>query len=181
MRAGGGKQKGAQFERDVCGFLSEWVTAGKRDDIFWRSAMSGGRATVRHAKGKTTASQAGDISAVSHEGHAFLRRFIVECKFVRDLSIQSALLKRAGLLYQYWQTLEKEAAKHNRRPLLIAKENGSDKLAFLRTADRHHFLDEKARGLALFTTKQLGVTNTHVSCYKLSTLLSFNYPKRMFR
>jgi len=46
MRKGGGKAKGASFERDICRRLSLWVSAGKQEDVFWRSAMSGGRSTV---------------------------------------------------------------------------------------------------------------------------------------
>jgi hypothetical protein len=51
MRKGGGKQKGSQFERDVCRELSLWVSHGKQEDVYWRSAMSGGRSTVAALKG----------------------------------------------------------------------------------------------------------------------------------
>src|SRR5215216_6431446 len=40
--------KGPQWEREVCRALSLWVTNGERVDVFWRSAMSGGRATVHN-------------------------------------------------------------------------------------------------------------------------------------
>ena len=47
MRKGGGKEKGSSFERLVCKRMSMWLSKGERDDLFWRSAMSGGRATVQ--------------------------------------------------------------------------------------------------------------------------------------
>ncbi|MBM3120244.1 MAG: hypothetical protein FJ006_12010, partial [Chloroflexi bacterium] len=55
--------KGASFERDISRQLSLWWTHGERDDVFWRSSMSGGRATVRAKKGQKTAYQNGDITA----------------------------------------------------------------------------------------------------------------------
>ena len=36
--------KGSEFEREMCKCLSLWWTDSKRDDVFWRSAQSGGRA-----------------------------------------------------------------------------------------------------------------------------------------
>ena len=50
-KPGYGKQKGGEYERTVCKKLSLWVSNGTRDDIFWRSAMSGGRATLQRKKG----------------------------------------------------------------------------------------------------------------------------------
>lgn len=70
--------KGSQFERDVCKRLSEWW-AGKDADIFWRTAMSGGRATVRVRKGHATA-HAGDICAVDNRGRGFTKKITVELK-----------------------------------------------------------------------------------------------------
>jgi hypothetical protein len=131
MRAGGGKQKGAAFERLVCEKLSLWVTDGKSDCAFWRSAMSGGRATVRHAKGKKTQSQSGDISAVAPEGHALVNYFSIECKFVKDLNLQAALMKGKGPLVEYWKQVSRDAAKAGKRPLLIAKQNNCPVVVFM--------------------------------------------------
>jgi hypothetical protein len=55
--------KGPQFEREMAGALSRWWTAGERDDLAWRTAGSGARATTRAKKGKTTANAAGDLAA----------------------------------------------------------------------------------------------------------------------
>lgn len=52
--------KGSQFERDVCYALSDWWESG-RQDLFWRTATSGGRAKRRGRQGKTTSGHYGDI------------------------------------------------------------------------------------------------------------------------
>lgn len=118
MRKGGGKGKGSGFEREICTKLSLWLTKGASVDCFWRSAMSGGRATVN----KGAVRQAGDITAVAPEGHVLTDQVYVECKFYKDLSID-CLVKGKGTLIDIWQTTEKEAAKYNRIPALIFKQN----------------------------------------------------------
>lgn len=123
MKQGGGKAKGSQFERDVCKALSLWVTGGLKKDCFWRSAMSGGRATVARAKGDLVR-QAGDITAVGVEGHVLTDYWYIECKHYRDLNLTSFFLEARGALYGFWVHAANEALKYNRRPMLIAKENG---------------------------------------------------------
>ncbi len=122
MRPGGGKQKGAAFEREVCKALSLWISARKKEDIFWRSAMSGGRATVARQRGRNADSALGDISAVDALGAALLSKFLTECKFYGDLSI-IGLFTRSGKLYDFWTILKREASLVNREPFLIAKQN----------------------------------------------------------
>lgn len=124
MKNGGGKQKGASFERLVCKHLSLWITKGAKQDVFWRSAMSGGRSTVLNRKGVAAAAQSGDISAVAPEGHKFISSFFVECKFYRDLSLLSFMFGHArGKLHEFWRVAQQEAAKHKKAPMLIAKQN----------------------------------------------------------
>lgn len=122
MRKGGGKSKGSQFEREVCRILSLWVTNGNRADVFWRSAMSGGRATVGRKKGQDIR-QAGDMTATAPEGNAFVEMWLVECKFVQDLELVSFLLNNTGKLATYWKKCKAEARAHQRRPMLICKQN----------------------------------------------------------
>ena len=138
MKAGGGKQKGAQFERDVCVKLSLWVTGGEKRDCFWRSAMSGGRATISGRKGIDLSRQAGDISAIAPEGHSFTNLFYIEAKFYKSLEIPGFVYGSGGVLSQFWETCKKEAKKHKRQPMLIAKENGRPPLVIVRprTLDR---------------------------------------------
>jgi hypothetical protein len=122
MRKGGGKQKGAQFERDVCRELSLWVSHGKQEDVYWRSAMSGGRSTVAALKGKRLAAQSGDLSCVHEVGYAFASKFIVECKFYADLNFLG-LLTGKGKLMEFWGELLVQAAAYSKLPMLIAKQN----------------------------------------------------------
>ena len=122
MRKGGGKAKGAQFERDCCRMLSLWVSNGEQEDCFWRSAMSGGRSTVAFAKGKRLTAQAGDITCTSPTGMPFAKRFLAECKFYRDLDFLAAI-DRKGRFAKFWRTISNEAVAHNRHPMLFAKQN----------------------------------------------------------
>lgn len=72
--------KGSAFERDLCRRLSLWWTGGERDDVFWRTAGSGGRATNRRRRGRSTANSEGDICALDPVGADLLRVFAIECK-----------------------------------------------------------------------------------------------------
>lgn len=60
--------KGSAFEREICKRLSMWWSDQERDDIFWRTQASGGRATIRFRRGKGTHGQFGDIQAVDPIG-----------------------------------------------------------------------------------------------------------------
>jgi hypothetical protein len=75
-----GKAKGGAFERDICKRLSLWWTDDERDDVFWRTASSGGRATQRKKKGKDTFGQAGDVQATDPIGQPLINLFTIEIK-----------------------------------------------------------------------------------------------------
>src|ERR1700677_4372549 len=122
MRSGGGKSKGSGWERELCTKLSLWITHGKKDDCFWRSAMSGGRATVHKKKGKDIR-QSGDICSVSPEGHALTDVFFIEAKFYRNLQIDKFILERKGILAKFWLQACKQAHDHKLEPMLIARQN----------------------------------------------------------
>lgn len=123
MRRGGGKQKGSGFERLVCKALSLWITQGRHDDRFWRSALSGGRASVQFKKGKKNRTQVGDITAIHPDGHILTDKVVIECKHVRDLNLTAAILSQRGLLYLFWLELCKQARQVRRQPMLIARQN----------------------------------------------------------
>jgi len=80
MKKGAGKAKGGAFERLICRKLSLWWTNGKRDDVFARTASSGGRATQRSKKGKSTFGQYGDIQAADPIGQPLIDLCAIECK-----------------------------------------------------------------------------------------------------
>lgn len=122
MKAGGGKRKGSAYERVVCKALSKWLTKGKRDDVLWRSSLSGGRATVHAKKGKKMAHVAGDICAVHPDGEAFSRVYFVECKNYRDLGIVQLVTKGSGTLQKFWEKAKAQARQHSKDPMLIFKQ-----------------------------------------------------------
>lgn len=122
MRKGGGKNKGSSFERQICVALSRWVSEGKQDDAFWRSAMSGGRSTVAFAKGKRLAAQAGDISSIHPVGAKLTETFVLECKFYASLDY-TGLLTGKGNLAKFWDILRGEGKRYSKLPFLIAKQN----------------------------------------------------------
>lgn len=146
-----GKAKGSEFEREVCKALSIWVSGGTHEDLFWRSAMSGGRATVGRKQGKNHQRHAGDISATSPEGHVLTDKWYVECKFYKDLAIQSALLKGIGKLSMFWREACEQATHYRRMPMLIAKENMSPCLVLMPTA---HLITPT--GVAAYPAAMLG-------------------------
>lgn len=122
MRKGGGKQKGAQFERDCCRMLSLWVTHGVQEDCFWRSAMSGGRSTVAHSKGKVLGAHAGDITCTDPKGAKFASLFLAECKFYHKLNLEAAFTG-TGRLVEFWNKLRNDAVLYKKHPILFAKQN----------------------------------------------------------
>lgn len=73
-----GRGKGPQWERDFSRDLSMWWSGGERDDIFWRTQNSGGRATGR--KNRSTYGQHGDIQAVDPVGGPLLDLVCFELK-----------------------------------------------------------------------------------------------------
>jgi len=73
-------KKGSQFERAICKQLSLWWTNGKRDDVFWRTAGSGARATTRSKRGRGTKNQYGDIQATDSIGQPLIDLCTIEIK-----------------------------------------------------------------------------------------------------
>lgn len=139
MRPGGGKQKGAEFERVVCKDLSLWLSKGTREDLFWRSAMSGGRATLGMREGKAHAASAGDVSAIHFLGAKFIEHFYVECKFYKDLQLKNVLFNGPSKLMTFWKDAAFEATVYKKLPLLIAKENHVPILVVLSSEGRDFF------------------------------------------
>ena len=119
-----GHSKGSAFERAICKELSLWWTHGERDDIFWRTAGSGARATVRRGRGCATANSAGDVCALDMVGQPFVDSILVEMKKgytfgserIDVLKMLDALEGRKTCLLQQW--LDKawmEAGQTNRK------------------------------------------------------------------
>lgn len=102
--------KGADFERTICKQLSFWWSGQDRDDIFWRSSNSGGRATIRGRKGKQTFGQHGDITAVDPFGAPLLDILALEIKRGYGEADFHALLDRSsGAAQQVWESWIQQA------------------------------------------------------------------------
>ncbi len=133
--------KGQAHERFICHRLSKWWT-GKEDSVFWRTANSGGRATVR--KGKATKGQHGDLTSTCPESAPFTELLVVEMK--RGYSKNSAAdlldkpkkrLRRneqpTRLLYEQWF----EKAEHCQKAsgayswIVIVKRDRKEPVVFL--------------------------------------------------
>jgi hypothetical protein len=149
------KQKGSSFERKICKELSLWVSLGERDNLFWRSAISGGRATVRHKKGLDVRNQLGDITSIDTWGDALTDNFIIECKHYKDLE-WSQFVYGKGFIWATWKKLRGECHDHGRQPFLILKQNAKPVLVALsyktvgRLKDHYHirpFLEASEFGL----------------------------------
>lgn len=135
MKSGAGKRKGSAFERDVCRRLSLWLSGGLRDDLLWRSAMSGGRATIQARAGKVNLAQSGDVSAIGAGAYDFCEHTFVEVKHYRELSIGRSFVCGTGQLASFWSVCCREADRYGKRPLLVARQNLYPTLAVARSRD----------------------------------------------
>lgn len=118
-----GKNKGSEFERVVCKKLSLLISKGQRTDLLWRSAMSGGRATIQFNKGESNKTQTGDISAIAAEGAFLVEKYLFELKFYKDLNIAQSVIRNYGNLHSFWIRLRRDANNFDKAPCLIAKQN----------------------------------------------------------
>tara|TARA_Y100000310_G_scaffold345655_1_gene467792 strand:+ start:11330 stop:11836 length:507 start_codon:yes stop_codon:yes gene_type:complete len=128
MKKGGGKQKGSEFERWVCKKLSLAMSNGKRDDLYWRSAMSGGRASVKFKKGGKNLTQVGDITCIDKLGSLLTDKYVIECKRYKSVKWNALIygVPQKGSIIEFWKQVRKDAKKAKKHPMLIVKENGRE-------------------------------------------------------
>jgi len=144
-----GKGKGSQFERIICFALSRWWTEGKRDDIYRRSATSGGRATVRTKVGKRTAGQYGDIAIADPLGQPLIELATIELKTGYPGQSPFDMIDRVGTqnpkYKQFFEQCMRER-KEARTPywMLIARRKQKDIMIYLPHAlyRQFNYLDE---------------------------------------
>lgn len=132
--------KGSSFERLICKRLSMWLTKGTRDDIFWRSSQSGGRATFRAQKGKTTFGSYGDIAAVDPLGLPLLKVFTIELKRGKSHGHPEDLVDRgnsSGFKVQrpFEASLEQAIGSHkaagSKYWMLLCKRDGRNAMVYI--------------------------------------------------
>ena len=132
--------KGSDFERTICKELSQWWSREEekkeRDDVFWRTAGSGARATVRQKQGKDTSASYGDVTSIDPIGYPFVSLFLLEIKRgytsfrqVKDQDITNILL----LLKKSWIALPDVTDKLKR---LFTKSKKSGMIDVLELIDR---------------------------------------------
>lgn len=128
--------KGANYERSICGQLSKWWTGGKDDDVFWRASSSGGRAKFRGRKGRKTHGQHGDITATNPIGEPLIDLITIEIKRgysahtvadVLDCPSLAAVQKWEGWLEQVYESHE-QAGSYSW--MLITKRDRREPLCF---------------------------------------------------
>lgn len=156
--------KGSAFEREICKKLSLWWSKGKRDDIFWRTAGSGARATVRHKRGNKTYGQYGDIQATDPIGQKLVDVFSIELKrgysgtSVADLLDQLDASKPTA--YEMFINQAEEDAKKAGTVtwLLIVKRNRRKALVFMSALSAFQL---KHKGSAIRKSNPVFILNIH--------------------
>ena len=123
-----GQGKGSEFERKICKILSLWWSNNERDDIFWRTSQSGGRATERKKKGMKTAGSYGDMTAIHESGKDFERTFLIEFKKGYNKDVGALMLvdgrQKEPALLKWWIKNEKIKRENNRKfGILIFERN----------------------------------------------------------
>lgn len=102
--------KGSDFERKLCKIFSLWWTNNERDDVFWRTSQSGGRATERQKKGKKTAGSYGDMESKHTISKPFEKTFLVEFKKGYNKDISTLILidgrQKEPVLLKWWKKNE---------------------------------------------------------------------------
>jgi len=124
-----------------------WISGGENGAVFWRSSLSGGRATLSLKKDEKLKSQAGDVSAIHEDGMSFISLFLVECKHYNNLNIESSVLNRTGNLVSFWKKLKIEAETYEKSPFLVAKQNFVRPLLGLKRSSIYRPPDEKIYSL----------------------------------
>lgn len=117
-------KKGGDWERTFCKQLSLWWSEGERDDIFWRTSQSGGRATQRRKQGRGTAGSYGDVGLLDLSGKPFLDLFCVELK--RGYSKETDILnildsnQKKPKIIEFWEQCKTDTLSANRKhPLVV--------------------------------------------------------------
>lgn len=119
------KSKGNRFEREISKRLSLWFSNGESDDLFWRTASSGGRFTQRFKKGKNTVNQAGDITNTCADSEEFSKYFLIECKSYKDIKLWTLLtgIEVKDSVLEWWNLTKKKSSELNKIPVLITRQN----------------------------------------------------------
>ena len=133
----GKSNKGSNFEREICKQLSLWWSDDKDEDIFWRTAGSGARATTRAKKGKKTYGNDGDIQAVNPIGEPLMKVCNIELKrgyskhTITDLIDKPKKAKKQMYEKFIEQTIEENTNSGAKYWMLITKRDRREALVLI--------------------------------------------------
>jgi len=169
--------KGSSYEREISKRLSKWWTNGERDDVFWRSQQSGGRATQRAKKGKTTKNQEGDIQAMDPIGQPLIDKVSIELKcgypnFGIDQIIQSK--RKNFLLLDFIEQCKRESEPTNRDFWLIVKQDFKKEIVIYNRRF-HSFL--LSINVKFKTYVHFFINDEHYFCTELEKFLELVHPE----
>jgi len=180
--------KGSGFERYICKLLSKWWTDGKRDDVFWRTAGSGARATIRSKTKKKTFGQYGDIQATDPIGQPLTDLCTIEIKrgysksTFADLIEDSTVANAKPCMYAQFIQQAKEDARKAGVPywLLIIKRDRRKEMVII----PHNFSRVLARAICPLKTRPNVCIQTRKAKYFITSLDNFLFdisPKDIHR
>ncbi len=114
MIKGRQKSKGNRYEIKISRILSQWYSPGTKDDLFWRTAGSGAKATVTR-RGET--SFCGDITYLPNPDAL---KVWIDCKDRKDITFDTLLRSNCLILKWYNDEWVKQVALVKlEKPMLI--------------------------------------------------------------
>jgi len=117
-----GKAKGSSFERDMARRLSLWINGSEKPYVFWRTAGSGGLATIM----AENADMGGDLMAIRDEGRFMTNLFSIELKTGYQDAEAFKHLKpnKSTEIEDFWKQCCRDAERSHKYPCLIFKRKG---------------------------------------------------------
>lgn len=180
-----GKAKGNQFERDICRKISLWWTQGKHDDWFWRTATSGGRATVRSKAGKDTHGHNGDITATHPQAMILTKLVTMELKCGYSKHLITDLVDRRAGSAQWLEFFKQaiDAANNAKSPYwwLIVHQNRKETMVYMPwvMAQRLHRVCPIAKAPFVQMSIRPVQQPVHVIGFKLDSFFWFVQPENL--
>jgi len=170
--------KGGEFEREISKQLSLWWTEDLRDDIFWRTSQSGGRATQRQKSGKSTAGSYGDLTFIDDDGKPFIDYFLLELKrgYTKDIELLSFVdYKSLSVVFKWLEKAEGEKRYAKRQSvMLIVRRNRKETFVIFPWSDYgkavRTFGQNKGRVMML---RDAGNTSIHYAVMNFENLLNW--------
>ena len=177
-----GHSKGSSYEREICKLLSMWWTDNERDDIFWRTSISGGRAKTRQKAGKKTFGQYGDIQATDPIGQPLIDLCLIEIKrgygsasFMDEMDRKG---KKESIWGEWFSKMEKDI-KTAKIPfwILIVRRNRKKALIFLPRALRQILVHVSSGLSTCLPSVFLNLKNNYIYGTTLENFLKYINPE----